>query len=403
MVALGQGLHAAGHRVKIATHAMFESFVMQHGLDFHLMQGINPKDVVDQLISRGAKQRTASQLRDLWQLVQLVKSEVENGGESCLAACQDADLVIYSVLGYPLASAVAKKLGIREIFVALQPFEATAEFPFLMMTTRNLGAFLNRCTYPPGFLTPWLPIYSAVNAWMQYRLQLPPFPWNYPLQWMQEPLLRLYGFSPHVLPKPADWSKNSHITGYWFLDQPEWQPPSDLLDFLDAGPPPVYIGFGSMVADSPEATAEVVLQALERTEQRGLLLTGWGGLQQSDLPDHIFKLEAAPHDWLFPRMAAVVHHGGAGTTAAGLRAGVPSIIVPFFLDQPFWGHRVKTLRVGPAPIPHKQLSIERLTNAIQLAVNDTSMRQRAAELGERIRAENSIKTAVNLINSGFSE
>jgi UDP:flavonoid glycosyltransferase YjiC (YdhE family) len=133
------------------------------------------------------------------------------------------------------------------------------------------------------------------------------------------------------------------------------------------------------------------------------LLTGWGGLQQSDLPDHIFKLEAAPHDWLFPRMTAVVHHGGAGTTAAGLRAGVPNIVVPFFLDQPFWGHRVKTLKVGPAPIPHKQLSIERLTNVIQLAVNDAAMHQQAAELGERIRAEDGVKAAIDLINSSFSE
>jgi UDP:flavonoid glycosyltransferase YjiC (YdhE family) len=403
MVALGKGLRTAGHRVKIATHAMFDSFVTQHGLDFHLMEGANPKDVVDQLINRSAKQRIVSQLRDLWQLIQLLKSEVKNGGESCLAACQGADLVIYSVLGYPLASAVAKKLNIREVFVALQPFEATAEFPFLMMTTRNLGGFLNRCTYPPGFLTPWLPIYSAVNAWMQQRLQLPPFPWNYPLRWMQKPLLRLYGFSPHVLSKPADWARHSHITGYWFLEQPEWQPPSDLMDFLNAGPPPIYVGFGSIVADCPEATAEIVLQALEHTKQRGLLLTGWGGLQQTDLPDHIFKLEAAPHDWLFPRMAAVVHHGGAGTTAAGLRAGVPNIIVPFFLDQPFWGHRVKTLKVGPAPISRKQLSIERLSNAIQFAVKNTAIRQRAAELGERIRAENGVKAAVDLINSGFSE
>lgn len=404
MIALGKGLQAAGYRVKVATHALFESFVRQCGLDFHLMRGINPKDVVDQLISRGAKQRTAAgQFRDLWQLVQLLKGEVENGGESCLEACQDADLIIYSILGYPLASAVAQKLGAHEVFVALQPFEATAEFPFLMMTTRNLGPCLNRCTYPPGFLTPWLPIYTAVNAWIQHRLQLPPFSWNYPLHWMQKPLLRLYGFSPHVIPKPADWPKRSHVTGYWFLDQPEWQPPSDVSDFLNAGPPPVYIGFGSMVVDCLEAVIEIVLQALERSKQRGLLLTGWGELQQSDLPEYVFKLETAPHDWLFPRMAAVVHHGGAGTTAAGLRAGIPNIIVPFFLDQSFWGHRVQALGVGPAPIPRKQLFAERLTTAIQIAVNDTAMRRRAAELGKHIRAEDGVKTAVDLINTSFSQ
>ena len=398
MVALGKGLKAAGHTVTIATHAVFEPFVSAHGLDFHLMRGINPDDVVDTLLRHGAKRgNSARQLRELWHWVRLLKGEVSNGGASCVEACQGADLVLYSILGYSLASAVAKKLGIREVFAALQPFETTAEFPFLMMTTRNLGSVLNRATYPPGFLTPWLPIYRAVNAWRRERLNLPPFPWNYPLHWMQEPLLRLYGFSPCVLPKPDEWSVRSHVTGYWFLDQPDWQPPAELRNFLNAGPAPMYIGFGSMTGNRPDENARIVLQTLGRTQQRGLLLSNEDGLRQSDLPENVFVLRSAPHDWLFPRMAGVVHHGGAGTTAAGLRAGVPTITVPFFLDQPFWGHRVNMLGVGSAPIPRKQLSAERLSAAIQTAVTDPAMRQRATDLGTRIRGEDGVKIAVNLI------
>ncbi len=167
----------------------------------------------------------------------------------------------------------------------------------------------------------------------------------------------IYGFSPSVVQKPPDWGDHVEITGYWFLDrQPGWQPPADLADFLAAGAPPVYIGFGSMSTRKPQETTELVLRALSRDRQRGLLLTGWGGLSEIDLPDYVFKIEFAPHDWLFPQMAAVVHHGGAGTTAAGLRAGIPTIIVPHFIDQPFWGQRVADLGAGPQPIPRRQLT-----------------------------------------------
>ncbi len=139
-----------------------------------------------------------------------------------------------------------------------------------------------------------------------------------------------------------------HVTGYWFLDPvDEWTPPADLLEFLQAGAPPIFIGFGSMSPRNPEAMTQVILQALARTQQRAIILSGWGGLHSGDLPDSVYMLDSIPFSWLFPRVAAVVHHGGAGTTSAGLRAGVPSIIVPFFADQPFWGQRVADLGVGP--------------------------------------------------------
>jgi UDP:flavonoid glycosyltransferase YjiC (YdhE family) len=207
----------------------------------------------------------------------------------------------------------------------------------------------------------------------------------------------LYGFSPSVISKPSDW-QNTYVTGYWFLDAaPDWTPPSGLVDFLQAGPPPVYIGFGSMGNRNPEETADLVLQALAKTGQRAILLTGWSGMRKENLPDNAYLIDSVPHAWLFPRVAAVVHHGGAGTTAAGLRAGVPTVIVPFFGDQGFWGQRVAALGVGTEPIPRKQLTAERLAQAIQTAVSDRAMRQRAAALGAKIRAEDGIASAVAVI------
>jgi sterol 3beta-glucosyltransferase len=170
-----------------------------------------------------------------------------------------------------------------------------------------------------------------------------------------------------------------------------------LLDFLDRGAPPVYIGFGSMGSRNPEQTADLVLQAISMTGQRAILQSGWGGLSKTDLPDTVFIVDSISHSWLFPRVAAVVHHGGAGTTAAGLRAGVPTIIIPFFGDQPFWGRRVAELGVGTDPIPRKQLTSKRLAAAIHRAVNDRSIIQQAADLGEKIRAEDGITKVVNII------
>ncbi len=162
----------------------------------------------------------------------------------------------------------------------------------------------------------------------------------------------LYGFSPEVIPPPKDWGTDVHVTGYWFLDVEEgWSPPTGLVEFLAAGPPPIFIGFGSMSNRDPAEMEALISEALERSSQRAVVQAGWGGLKGIASPDRVCSIDSVSHAWLFPRMAAVIHHGGAGTTSAGLRAGVPSIIVPFFGDQPFWGQRVHDLGVGPGPSP----------------------------------------------------
>lgn len=208
----------------------------------------------------------------------------------------------------------------------------------------------------------------------------------------------IYPISPHVLPRPADWPPHLRLVGYWFLGPPPgWSPPESLVRFLEAGEPPVHVGFGSMPNQDPHATFDLIVRALEVSGQRGVIYGGWGGLAGETAGDRALVIEGVPHEWLFPRMKAVVHHGGAGTTAVGLRAGVPNVVVPFFSDQPFWGWRVAALGAGPAPIPLGSLTAERLAAAIERAMTDPAMRGRASEIGARLRAENGVANTVELI------
>jgi sterol 3beta-glucosyltransferase len=215
-----------------------------------------------------------------------------------------------------------------------------------------------------------------------------------------KPVPMLYAYSEHVIPRPADWGEESIVTGYWFLDKPgDWQPDSALVRFLQEGPPPVYVGFGSMFMNGGHEKTKVVLEALRLAGQRAILVTGWGALSTGESREHVLYADSIPHDWLFPQVAAVVHHGGAGTTGAALRAGKPSVICPFVGDQPFWGRRMAALSVGPSPIPQRELTAERLAEAIKRAVTDRAMHGRAAALGEKIRAEDGVRRAVDYITS----
>ena len=190
------------------------------------------------------------------------------------------------------------------------------------------------------------------------------------------------------------------MTGYWFLDwSAGWSPPPALTAFLNAGPPPVCICFGSVPYDQTEFVGAVA-RALDLTGHRAVLATG-GGLLPPELPFNMFAIDWVPLDWLFPRMAAVVHHGGAGTTAYGLRAGVPTIIVPFFYDQFHWGRRVFDLGVGPRPIARNRLDAEALATALRVATTDPGMRRRGAALAEQIRGEDGVARAVEVFQERF--
>jgi len=407
-VALGAGLQADGHRVRVATHADFAGLVSGQGLAFHALAGNLETLMRDRQV--GSALAGGNPLSQLMLMRSKIISLVEGWIRDCRDACREADLVMGGLGGVIAGQPVAEKLGIPFVQAWLVPFTPTRAYPAASFSAIGgwLGGRLNRLSHIVGWQ--WLawPIHrAAVNRARRAMLGLPPAPfWNGPLEMLERtgaPVL--YGFSSHVIPRPPDWDTRIHITGYWFLDSPAgWQPPSDLVDFLQAGPPPVYVGFGSMSHGDPEAASRLVLQALEMAGQRGILLSGWGGLSRVELPDSVFMVGAVPHSWLFPQVAAAVHHGGAGTTAAGLRAGTPTVVVPFIsLDQAFWGRRVAALGAGVRPIPAARLTAETLAGAIATAVGDPAMGRTAAELGARIRAEDGVAAAVAVIRNLFSE
>ncbi|MCC7206929.1 MAG: glycosyltransferase family 1 protein [Anaerolineae bacterium] len=398
-VALGKGLRAAGHAVRVATHGDYESLVRAHGLDFAPVKG-NVQEVVEseamrELLAKG------NFLAITAQTGKLAKEAALHWAEDGLAASRDADLIIAGIGGLFIGLALAEKLDLPFLQAYLLPFTPTRAFPGVLLPAglSKLGGAANRLSHHFTRQAIWQGSRGSDNVVRAQVLGLPAAPFMGPYN---HPRLRgqpaLYGFSPSVIAKPPDWGEHIHVTGYWFLDSDEnWTPPAALQAFLDAGPAPVYIGFGSMSSRKPEETADLALRALQQSRQRAVMLSGWGGLRGGDLPDSVIMVDSVPHAWLFPRMAAVVHHGGAGTTAAGFRAGAPSIIIPFFADQPFWGQRAAALGVGPEPIPRKQLTAERLAGAIQAAVGDAAMRQRAAALGAAIRAEDGVARAVEVV------
>jgi sterol 3beta-glucosyltransferase len=294
---------------------------------------------------------------------------------------------------------LARQQGIPDVSAQLFPiFTTTGDFPAVVFPDLPFGVPYRRFSH---WLTTQVFWQGSRLLYRQVRKGHPDLPSlsGWPFHGAEEnrtPIL--YGFSPQVVPRGQDWASNSHVTGYWFLDlDPAWQPPGGLLEFLAAGPAPIYIGFGSSIMRQPQQMAQIAIQALKMTGQRGLLAMGAEGLDGAQLPPHVYPAGSIPHRWLFPRTAAVVHHGGAGTTGAGLRAGVPNIVVPFTNDQPFWGRRVLQLGAGPKPIPASKLTAGNLAQAIMDAVENASMRATARALGEAIGPEDGTGRAAAIV------
>jgi sterol 3beta-glucosyltransferase len=396
-VALGRGLATAGHTVRVLATENFRDLVTGYGLEFVAVGSsteIAAREL-QELVEQGQTRKLfAAQAR-------LAEAQVHTAAAHGLAAAQSAELIVAGLGGLFVAWSLAEKLGVPFVQAHLVPLTPTRAFASVLA--------------PPLPRTPLVPWTNALShrlaeqmLWQMFRsadararsevLGMPPAPFWGPFSALRDSAPILYGYSAHALPRPQDWDDAIHLTGFWFLEPPAgWQPPADLVRFLEAGPAPVYIGFGSMVSSRPEEAAAMAIEALTRAGQRGVLYGGWGGLRPEQLPAHVHLAGSVPHSWLFPRMAAVVHHGGVGTTAAGLAAGVPSVVTPFFGDQPFWGRRVHELGVGPQPIPRSRLNATNLADAIRVATTDRQMQVKAAELGARISSEDGVTNAVELI------
>lgn len=401
-LALGKGLQAAGHQVALCTAQSFQPWVEEHGLAYaHMDDGFY--ELMQAQTGRAATESKGAAFK----LVGRVKPIMQRAMADMWAAAQtlQPDALIF----HPKALGsfdIAEKLRIPLLMALPLPlYTPTAAYPAPALPALPLGAWYNRASY--RLLNAATAAYAGpVNEFRTRTLGLAPRPRFAGLDRDSRgaPVPVLYGYSRHVLPAPADYPPHVHVTGTWFLDRaPGWQPDPALVDFLAAGPPPVYVGFGSMGGSRAAVRAQVVLEALRQAGRRGVLASGWGGLSIGDLPPSVFLLESAPHDWLFPQMAAVVHHGGAGTVAAGLRAGKPTVVVPFLADQPFWGRVLQERGVSPAPIPQSKLTAANLAAAITEAVSDPQMRARAAALGEQIRAEDGVGNAVRVIEAAVAK
>lgn len=397
-IALAVGLQNTGrHQVTIAAPNNFEPQVKDYKLNFFRL-GIDTQKLL------GTEGIDPKQNILLWlsKVLGSMKPLTERIAENTCLACQDAELIIYSMMGIA-AYHVAEKLGIPCMMaVPIPGFAPTRAYPNPngIFPALPMGGGYNRLTHTVSLFLFQLFTGPIINHWRKNKLKLPAIPFGkYPYFQMNGHLQRIIGsYSPIISLKPDDWGENIQLTGYWFLDPPpDWQPHIKLVNFLEAGAPPVYIGFGSMANRTPRKMSQLVIEALAKTGQRGILAAGWGGLDDIPLPDTIFALDSVPHAWLFPRMSAVVHHGGAGTTAAGLRAGIPSILIPHMGDQHFWAKRVEELGVGPHSLPMRRLTSERLADCINKAVNDQNIRLNAATLGEKIRQEDGIAQAIKFI------
>ena len=398
-VALGQGLVGAGYGVRLLTHRDFEDLVRSHGLEYRPIEG----KVID--IAQSMQIRDRLEGGNFLSVLSEMGKEAQRGAvhlaEAGLAAARGTDLLIAGIGGLFVAFALAEKLGLPLVQAHYIPFTPTRAFPSFVIPKRPhwMGGPVNRLSYTLAQQMMWQAYRPADNIARKEVLDLPAAPTMGPFDSdLANRYPVLYGYSPSVIPRPSDWDSRIHVTGYWFLDpSADWTPPADLVEFLQAGAPPVYVGFGSVSSRNPEQTASLVLGALDSAGQRAVVLSGWGGMRATGLPQSVQMIDSVPFSWLFPRVAAVVHHGGAGTTSEGLRAGVPSIVVPFFGDQPYWARRVVELGVGPEPIPRRKLTAERLAEAIREAVTNQAIRERAAVLGERIRAEYGVARGVEVI------
>ena len=394
-IALGKGLQNAGHYIRLVSHSNFESLVTSYGLEFWSF-GNDVKDAVENSEMRELTEK-GNFLLLMAKMAKEAQREALRFAEGGLLAAQGMDMALSGIGGLFIGTAIAEKLDISLVQAYVFPFTPTQEFSSVL--TPKLPTFLNRLSHQLTRQLMWQGFRSADTIARKKVLNIPAAPLMGPYESKSTHNMPvLYGFSPSVIPAPSDWNGNTHITGYWFVDETDdWQPPTALIDFLQSGSPPVYIGFGSMGNRDPEQTADLVIQALALANQRAVLLSGWSGLQKNNVPDSIFMIDSIPHSWLFPRVSAVIHHGGASTVAAGLRAGVPSIVIPFFGDQPFWGQRIADLGVGTKPIPRKKLTAERLANAIQQVMINEDMRRRAAKLGKQIQTEDGIVASIEII------
>ncbi|CAO3690818.1 unnamed protein product [Umbelopsis ramanniana] len=415
-IALCKGLMARGHRCRIATHDEYKEWIEEHNIEFCSVGG-DPGELMRLCVDNGFF--TMNFVREG---LKLFKGWFEDLLSSSWLACQGTDVLIESPSAM-IGVHMAEKLGIPYFRAFPMPWTRTRSFPHPFATPNSpKGRLYNDMTYVLIDHVMWRGTSTQINNFRRQTLQLPATTYE-KLQMWRVPFL--YCFSPSIVPSPLDWMDWVHCTGYWFLDRPQtnWEPEAALLKFLNNENdkrPIIYIGFGSIIVPDPDEVTRTITEAVMKADVRAVVSKGWSSRMQdkaqgletneasiqdrksqdetlqvhNEFPDTIYWVKSVPHDWLFPMMSGVVHHGGAGTTAAGLRAGIPTVVKPFFGDQFFWGERLEEMNIG---LCLKEMSVESLSSAVKTIITDESMKKTARLVGEKIRAENGINTAIQCI------
>jgi len=394
---LALGLMARGHLVKLAAPFRFQALVEQYGIRFVALAG-EPEELSRRFNDAG---------NNVFRIISGMMDYVIDIGVDVLrqteTACEDADLIVHTFLHALGAHTFARERGIPDIHIQTFPmFTPTGDYPNVTLTDLKLRG-LNRLTH---ILAEKISRGGGRLGFAQIRRRagLPKrklyWPFDKDPAHPRTPIL--CAWSPSVIPPSSDWPPHVHVPGWYFFDaNVTYTPSAELQKFLQDGGPPICVSFGSMVNRNVKEIDRVMREALQRTGNRGIILSGWSQLENNS-SKNILYLDAVSHDWLLPQCKMIVHHGGAGTTSAGLRAGIPNIVVPFTVDQPFWGRRVHAIGAGPAPIAVKKLSTEKLMHAILEAETDTR-RKRAAKIGRKIHSENGVRVAVQLIEKHYND
>jgi UDP:flavonoid glycosyltransferase YjiC (YdhE family) len=383
---LGVRLRDAGHCVTVATHPPFAGALAAAGLPFLPIPG-DLRAILPQ--ARGQDGRSSGTgPRALAQLLRIARPLIAELGEGIVAAVERArpDVLLLSTVVAPLGYQVAEAAGVPWAGVFLQPVAPTGDFGSVLLGGRSIGRTGNHAVTAAAGTVSQLLYAGPVRA-LRRRLGLPHEPIRTLRTWQDGGRFpTFHGFSTAVVPRPADWRPQLEVVGYWWpAPAHDWTPSAELTGFLGAGPPPVFIGFGSMGPGQGERLSGPVLDAVRKARVRAVVQTGWAGLDVRS--DEVLTIGEAPHEWLFPRVSAVVHHCGAGTTAAGLRAGVPAVPVPVLADQPFWADRVHRLGAGSAPVPLPRLTADRLAAGLREVTTNPHRAARAQALSARLRAD----------------
>lgn len=393
MLALGHELTRRGHSVSLTAFSAFQTLSEEAGFDFSPLPG-DARQFIGSIMRPGA-----SPLTYLTRLKQSLQGLATPFYDALFAACQRADCIVTTYFG-GTPYAMAEKLGVPIFQVNYCVIDPTGDFCIPVMPEPRFGPSVNRATYRLAYLiiglfekwyaAPWR-VSQGVDA---RKIRTRP---DYRTRGWEVPVL--YAFSPNVVQRSKEWGGNIHMTGFWHKPVQAYTPPDALAAFLGSGPKPVYIGFGSMTGDDREQVRQAISLMTAQSGLRVLLSKGWSeGLEEGEWPDGVHVLsEYVPHEWLFERVLAIVHHGGAGTTAAALRAGLPMLIIPFGGDQFFWGARMHELGCSPEPLRRSGLTAQVLAGSIEKLITTPAYRGNAQKMQLRMRGENGVSQAADLI------